>query len=78
LPNWVKILLALIPKKALAEAILAFMKDFAKKTKTTWDDEFIENVDKWLRENNLLDPLQREKLKEDLKTEKTSQTKESQ
>lgn len=73
--NWVKILLSLIPKKALAEAILGFLKDFAKKTKTTWDDEFIENLDKWLRANKLLDPLQIVKLKSDLKKEKTSQSK---
>ena len=67
MPNWVKILLALIPKKALAEAILGFLKDFAKKTNSPWDDEFLGNLDRWLRENNLLNPLQIVKLKSDLK-----------
>lgn len=78
MPNWLKILLAIIPKKAIAEAILCFLKDFAKTTKTNWDDEFIENVDKWLRENNLLDMRQRKELQENLKKEKTLQSKESQ
>lgn len=76
MPSWVKILITILPKKALAEMILSVLKDFAKKTKTTWDDEFLENLDKWLRENKFLDPLQIVKVKEDLKKHKRSQNKE--
>ena len=73
MPNWVKILIALLPKKALSELILSLLKDFAKKTKTKIDDEFLQRLDDWLRENKFLDPKKIEKLKEDLKNKATSQ-----
>jgi hypothetical protein len=73
MPTWIKILIALLPKKALAELILSVLKDFAKKTKVTWDDEFLENLEKWLRENEFLNPLQIVKVKENLKKYKISQ-----
>ena len=75
MPKWLQILIALIPQKAIAELILSLLKDFAKKTETKMDDEFLERLDKWLRENNLLDPLKIVKLKESLKDSRISQEK---
>jgi hypothetical protein len=61
--RWVKVLLALLPKKAIAELVLSGLKYLAKKTDTTIDDEIIENIEKWLREKKILDSKEMEKLK---------------
>ena len=55
MPNWIKILLALMPKKAIVELVLSGLKKLADKTETKIDDELIENIEKWLRENGILD-----------------------
>lgn len=63
MPRWVKVLLALLPKKAIAELVLSGLKYLAQKTDTTIDDEIIENIEKWLREKKILDSKEMEKLK---------------
>lgn len=55
MPNWIKILLALMPKRAIAELVLSGLKKLADKTETKIDDELIENIEKWLRENGIFD-----------------------
>ena len=45
----------MMPKKAIAEFILSGLKKLAEKTETKIDDELIENIEKWLRENKILD-----------------------
>lgn len=55
MPNWLKILLAIMPKRAIAELILSGLKKLADTTETKIDNEIIENIEKWLRENGILD-----------------------
>ncbi|MCA9386323.1 hypothetical protein KC717_06785 [Candidatus Dojkabacteria bacterium] len=44
-----------MPKKAIVELVLSGLKKLADKTETKIDDELIENIEKWLRENGILD-----------------------
>lgn len=46
-----------MPKKAIAELVLSGLKKLAEKTDTELDDELIENVEKWLRDNGILDSI---------------------
>ena len=75
MPNWVKILFALLPKKAIAELVLSGLKKLADKTDTKIDDEAVENIELWLRENGILDEIQIAKIKDGSKSKATSQEK---
>jgi hypothetical protein len=70
-PRWIKILFALLPKKAIAELVLSGLKKLAEKTETTIDDEILRNIERWLRENKILDEIQMKKLKSISTTDQT-------